>query len=65
MSKASDDYDIDTWQHVSSALGNGYFSGVSMETMWEAVKQSSNREEFDAAIAGSVKIEDIKKAMDR
>lgn len=36
-----------------------------METMWEAVKQSSNREEFDAAIAGSVKIEDIKKAMDR
>jgi len=51
--------EITDYNYIGSAIGNAYFSDVGFEQLWSAVNMSKNREELDAAVAASVKIQDI------
>lgn len=60
--KHVEEYDITDYNYITSALGNGYFSGVSMEEMWSCIAMSETREELDAAITATIELNEIVKS---
>lgn len=53
------DFDIDDHTYFSSTIGNAFFSGLSMEGLWNAVCVSSTREEFDEAVQAAIKLDEL------
>ena len=52
--------DIEGHMYVLSSIGNAYFSGVSFETViGAAIEVGDDPELFDAAIQGSVFLQDV------
>lgn len=56
MSQENTDFEI-----MCSALCNAYFSGVSFESVIEALKVVETPQQFDDAISGSVFVQDVMK----
>lgn len=50
---------IEEFEHVSSAFGNAFFSGLHIEDIWEAVKKSQTCEEFEERIRLRVQQKDL------
>jgi len=44
---------------MGSAIGNAFFSGLSMEQLWTCVALSNNREEFDAAVEAAIQLKEL------
>lgn len=53
------DYEISDYNYITSALGNGYFSGLTMSELWDCISMSKNREELDEAISATIKFKEI------
>lgn len=53
--------DITDYNYIGSAIGNAYFSGVSYDQLWAAIKLSETREELDAAITATIQINELLK----
>lgn len=56
-----EDFHIDDYNHIGSSVGNAYFSGVSFSQLWDCMVISSNREELDASIDATIKMNKIVK----
>lgn len=52
-------HEITDYNYIGSAIGNAYFSGVSYDQLWNCVLLSSSREELDAAVSATIKINEI------
>lgn len=57
----SKNYQISDYNYITSALGNGYFSGLSMTELWDCIYMSTNREELDAAITATISLKELTK----
>jgi len=55
------DYKITDYNYITSSIGNAYFSGVSFDQLWNCVVISSSREELDAAVLATIRINDLTK----
>ena len=53
------DYKISDYNYIASAIGNGIFSGLSLQEIWSAIAVSKTREELDVAITASIKLKEI------
>lgn len=51
--------DIRDYDYIFSALGNGYFSGVSFAQAWQCVTLADTPEQFDAAITATIALNNI------
>jgi len=54
-------FSISDYNYFASSVGNAYFSGISFDQLWDCVFQSSNREEFDAAVSATIRLNEISK----
>jgi len=45
------DIEISDFDYIASTMGNAFFSGISYTELWDCVRLSTNREEFDAAVS--------------
>lgn len=52
--------DISDYNYIASAIGNAYFSGVSFDQLWDCIFISNSREELDASISITEKLNKIK-----
>lgn len=52
---------IDDYDYIGSAIGNAYFSGLTLEELWECVLIAENREQLDTAVDISIKLKQILK----
>jgi hypothetical protein len=55
------DFQITDWNYIMSSVGNAYFSGLNFAETWGCVIQSSNREEFDAAVSATIRLRELAK----
>ena len=53
------EYSISDYNYISSSIGNAFFSGISFEELWNCVIQSSSREELDAAVSATIRLNEI------
>lgn len=53
------EYNISDYDYIASAIGNGIFSGLSMDQLWSCILLSKNREQLDAAITAAIKLQEI------
>lgn len=53
------EYKISDYDYIASAIGNGIFSGLSMDQLWSCILLSKNREQLDAAITAVIKLQEI------
>lgn len=53
------EYKISDYDYITSAIGNGIFSGLSMDQLWSCILLSKNREQLDAAISAAIKLQEI------
>jgi hypothetical protein len=53
------DLEISDWDYIMSALGNAYFSGMTLTEVWDCVRVSSNREEFDLAVSTNLRLKEL------
>ena len=53
------EYKISDYDYITSAIGNGIFSGLSMDQLWSCILLSKNREQLDAAITAAIKLQEI------
>ncbi len=56
-----EEYSITDYNYMASSVGNAYFSGVSFAQLWDCVNQSSTREELDAAVSATIRLNEISK----
>lgn len=54
------DPDIEDFDYITSSIGNAYFSGVSLEQLWSCISISESREDIDAAIDATIRLNNIK-----
>jgi hypothetical protein len=47
------------FNEILSDIGNAYFSGIGFKSLWECIQLASNREELDAAIAATIRIDEL------
>lgn len=52
---------ISDYNYIGSSIGNAYFSGVSFDQLWNCVAMSSSREELDAAVSATIRINELTK----
>ena len=50
---------ITDYNYITSSLGNGYFSGLTLEELWDCCVNASNKEELDAAITITIKLKEM------
>ena len=55
------DFEITDYNYIASALGNGYFSGMTMAELWDCIYMSTNREELDEAISATIRFKELTK----
>lgn len=53
------DYYISDYDYVASAIGNAIFSGLTIDQIWSCISFSKTREQLDAAITATIKLQDI------
>ena len=53
--------EITDYNYIGSSIGNAYFSGVTFEQLWNCVAQSSNREQLDAAVSATIRLNELTK----
>jgi hypothetical protein len=53
------EYPISDYDYVTSSMGNAFFSGVSFEQLWNCVNQASSREELDAAVSATIRLNEL------
>lgn len=51
--------DIDDYMYITSTLGNAYFSGVSFDQLWNCISISDTREDLDAAVDATIRLNAI------
>jgi hypothetical protein len=54
-----DKFEISDYNHIGSSIGNAFFSGVSFEQLWECVNMSQTREELDAAVSATIRLNEL------
>lgn len=54
-----EDFEISDYNYIASALGNGFFSGLTMMEVWSCVSMSKTREELDEAIAATIWFKEV------
>jgi hypothetical protein len=54
------DPDIEDFDYILSSVGNAYFSGVSFDQLWSCISISESREDLDAAVDATIRLNDIK-----
>jgi hypothetical protein len=52
---------ISDYNYIGSSIGNAYFSGVSFDQLWSCVAMSSSREELDAAVSATIRMNELTK----
>lgn len=52
---------ITDYNYIGSAIGNAYFSGLTMDELWSCVRLASNREELDAAVSATINLKGMMK----
>ena len=55
------DFEITDYNYIGSAIGNAYFSGVSFDQLWNCVSMSETREQLDAAVSATIKLNELTK----
>jgi len=53
------EYKISDYDYITSAIGNGIFSGLTINQIWSCISLSKNREQLDAAITAAIKLQEI------
>lgn len=53
------EYKISDYDYIASAIGNGIFSGLTINQIWSCILLSKNREQLDAAITAAIKLQEI------
>jgi hypothetical protein len=52
-------YEITDYNYVLSSVGNAYFSGLTFEELWQCVSISETREQLDASIDATIKLQEL------
>ena len=55
------DFKILDYDYIGSSIGNAFFSGVSFEQLWDCVSLSETREELDAAVTATIRLNELTK----
>ena len=55
------DFKISDYDYIGSSIGNAFFSGVSFEQLWDCVLLSQTREELDAAVTATIRLNELTK----
>jgi hypothetical protein len=55
------DFKISDYDYIGSSIGNAFFSGVSFEQLWDCVSLSQTREELDAAVTATIRLNELTK----
>jgi len=50
---------ITDYNYILSSVGNAYFSGLSFEELWNAVRVSETREELDIAVSVTIELQKL------
>jgi hypothetical protein len=53
------DFKISDYDYIGSSIGNAFFSGVSFEQLWDCVLLSQTREELDAAVTATIRLNEL------
>lgn len=51
--------EITDYNHIGSALGNAFFSGLKFEQLWSCVSMAKTPEELDEAVSAIIKLNEI------
>jgi hypothetical protein len=57
----NEDHEISDYNYIGSSIGNAFFSGVSFDQLWECVFMSQTREELDAAVSATIRLNEMTK----
>jgi hypothetical protein len=55
------DFKISDYDYIGSSIGNAFFSGVSFGQLWDCVSLSQTREELDAAVTATIRLNELTK----
>jgi hypothetical protein len=55
------DFKISDYDYIGSSIGNAFFSGVSFQQLWDCVSLSQTREELDAAVTATIRLNELTK----
>ncbi len=55
------DFKISDYDYIGSSIGNAFFSGVSFKQLWDCVLLSQTREELDAAVTATIRLNELTK----
>lgn len=47
------------YEHIGSSIGNAFFSGLTMEELWDCVLESKTKEELDFAVSATIWLKNI------
>lgn len=50
---------IDDYTHMGSSIGNAFFSGLTIEELWNCVLESKNSEELDFAVSATIWLKEL------
>jgi hypothetical protein len=53
------EYTITDYNYIASAIGNGIFSGLSLEQIWSCILMCETREQLDAAILAAIRLQEL------
>lgn len=52
-------FEISDYDYIGSTIGNAYFSGLSFSQLWECVFEAKTRDQLDAAVSATIKLNEI------
>ena len=52
-------FQIEDYDYIGSTIGNAYFSGLSFSQLWECVFEAKTRDQLDAAVSATIKLNEI------
>lgn len=62
MSEASDAFEVEPMKYVGSTVGNAFFSGLTMEQLFECVciaDDEATPEAIDAAVSARIRMNEL------
>lgn len=60
MSFDKDTFHITDYDYIGSSIGNAFFSGLSFQELWYCIYLSETREQLDAAVEATIKLQELK-----
>ena len=54
-------FEIEDLEYIGSTIGNAYFSGLEFKELFACVMLSETREELDAAVSSTIKLNELVK----